>query len=77
LYDIAIRKTAPDLYEAILLQCTHQRNQLLPIPKGFICSLHGSKFNLNGDVVKGPAERPLKKFETTMDQGELVIFLKS
>lgn len=75
-YDIAVRKTSEDQYEALLLECTHQQNQLMVIPNGFKCELHGSKFNLNGQVIKGPAERPLKKFETSVDQGELIIFLK-
>ena len=44
-----------------------------PIPNGFLCTLHGSKFNLDGKVIKGPAEHPLKKFTTSLDQEELVI----
>ena len=75
-YDIAVRKTSEDQYEALLLECTHQQNQLIVNPNGFKCNLHGSQFNLNGQVTKGPAERPLKKFETSLDQGQLVISLK-
>jgi Rieske Fe-S protein len=59
------------------MECTHQQNQLIAIPNGFKCNLHGSQFNLEGQVVKGPAERPLKKYKTSMDQGQLVIQLKS
>ena len=76
-YDIAVRKISTDQYEALLLECTHQQNQLIVNQNGFQCMLHGSQFNLNGLVVKGPAERPLKKFTTSIDQGLVVIQLKS
>ena len=76
-YDIAVRKTGTDQFDALLLECTHQQNQLIMNSNGFKCSLHGSQFNLNGQVVKGPAERALKKLSTTLDQGQLTIYLKS
>jgi Rieske Fe-S protein len=76
-YDIAVRKTATDQYEALLLECTHQQNQLILHSNGFKCTLHGSQFNLEGQVVKGPAELSLKQFRTSIDQGHLVIQLKS
>ena len=76
-YDIAVRKTGTDQYDALLLECTHQQNQLIMNSNGFKCSLHGSQFNLNGQVVKGPAERALKKLSTSLDQGQLTIYLKS
>jgi Rieske Fe-S protein len=76
-YNIAIRKSSTDQYEALLMECTHQQNQLLANSNGFKCPLHGSQFNINGQVTKGPAERPLKKYSTGLEQGELVIQLKS
>jgi Rieske Fe-S protein len=76
-FNIAIRKTATDQYEALLLECTHQQNQLNVISNGYKCPFHGSQFNLDGQVVKGPAELPLRKFQTSIDQGQLVIQLKS
>jgi Rieske Fe-S protein len=77
LYDIAVRKTSADEYEALLMQCTHQKNQLMAESGGFICSLHGSRFTIDGQVRKGPAELPLKKFTTSLDQGQLIILIKS
>jgi Rieske Fe-S protein len=76
-FDIAVRKISADQYEALLLECTHQQNQLIISQNGFKCMLHGSQFNLDGQVVKGPAERPLKKYTTILDQGQIVIQLKS
>jgi Rieske Fe-S protein len=77
LYDIAVRKTAMDQYEALLLQCTHQQNQLMVNSNGYKCNLHGSQFNFDGNVVKGPAEGALRKFTTSLDQDRLIVQLKS
>src|ERR1700682_4669897 len=77
LYNIAVRKISTDQYEALLLECTHQQNQLIANSNGFRCTLHGSQFNLNGQVIKGPAERPLKKFNTRLEQDQLLIQLRS
>jgi Rieske Fe-S protein len=76
-YDIAIRKTSAGEYEALLLECTHQQNQLIVNQNGFKCMLHGSQFNLDGQVVKGPAEQPLKRYSTSQDQGQIIVQLKS
>jgi Rieske Fe-S protein len=76
-YDIAVRKISPDNYEAVFMQCTHQKNQLMLDGSGFICTLHGSRFSKDGYVKKGPAELPLKKFMTRIEQDQLVIQLKS
>ena len=76
-YDIAVRKNTAGEYEALLLQCTHQQNQLIVNQNGFKCMLHGSQFDLDGRVVKGPAERALTKFFTRTEQGQVIIQLKS
>ncbi|MBS1916243.1 MAG: Rieske (2Fe-2S) protein [Bacteroidetes bacterium] len=76
-YDIAVQKKADNSYEALLLQCTHQSNQLVPNGNGYTCSLHGSQFNKDGDVTKGPAEKPLKHYPVTVNQDKLSIQLKS
>ncbi len=73
LYDIAVQKKADGTYDALLLQCTHLDNQLVPAQNGFSCSLHGSMFSSNGKVLKGPAEIPLKKYATAISNNNLVI----
>jgi Rieske Fe-S protein len=76
-YDIAIRKISAEEYEAILMECSHQKNQLIATSNGFMCTLHGSRFNLEGNVLKGPAERPLKKFNTSLENDQLAVQLNS
>lgn len=76
-YDIAVQKKEDNTYEALLMQCTHQENQLIATGNGYTCSLHGSQFNKDGKVTKGPAENPLKQYSTSVDQQNLIIHIKS
>ncbi|QEC69812.1 Rieske 2Fe-2S domain-containing protein [Panacibacter ginsenosidivorans] len=73
-FDIAVQKNADNTYQALLLQCTHQENQLTPNGKnGYQCSLHGSQFDMVGNVRKGPAEKPLERYYTSIENNNLVI----
>lgn len=76
-YDIAVRKLDDGKYEALFLQCTHQRNQVIPESNGFLCPLHGSRYTIDGQVKKGPAELSLRKFPVHEESGNLIIDLKS
>jgi len=77
LYAIAVRKKEDNTYSALLLKCTHQDNQLNAASNGFSCSLHGSAFNADGAVTKGPAERALKQYSVSADQTNVTIHLKA
>ena len=72
-YSIALRKKDDRSYTALLLKCTHQDNQLTADSDGFSCSLHGSAFNRDGQVVKGPAGRALKSYPVTVETGTVII----
>jgi Rieske Fe-S protein len=72
-YDIAVEKNADNTYKALLMQCTHQDNQLTATGNGFSCSLHGSQFDKDGKVRKGPAEDPLTQYNTFVSNGQLII----
>lgn len=74
-YDIAVQKTGDSSYQALLMQCTHQENQLTPTGNGYSCSLHGSQFSRDGRVKKGPAENPLKQYPTSVTQTQVIIHI--
>jgi Rieske Fe-S protein len=74
-YEIAVQKTPDGNYTALLLQCTHYENQLMPAGKGFACNVHGSRFNGEGRVLKGPATAPLKQLTITKTGNNLIIQL--
>lgn len=76
-YSIALRKKDDGSYSALLLKCTHQDNQLTAASDGYTCSLHGSAFNSDGKVIKGPAERALKTYPVTVENNFILINTKA
>jgi len=77
-FDIAVQRNADNTYQALLLQCTHQENQLTVQGKnGYRCSLHGSEFDMNGNVRKGPAQQPLEKYNTSIENNNLIIHINT
>lgn len=74
-YDIAVQKKEGDNYTALLLLCTHQQTQLTVTGDGFSCPLHGSRFDKDGNVRKGPAEKQLTSFKTSVSGSNLIIQL--
>lgn len=73
--DIAVQKKEDGSYYALLLECTHQENALTPTSNGYHCSLHGSDFDKNGNVRKGPAEQSLTKYNTVIQENNLIIYI--
>ena len=69
MYDLALHKHQDNSYTAVLLCCTHADTQLSASGEEFKCSAHGSRFDLDGRVLKGPAQKDLEQFpaETTKD----------
>jgi len=68
---IAVIRENQDIY-ALNLTCTHLGCTVNATSKGFICPCHGSVFTTVGDVVKGPADRPLKRLAVE-EQGDDVL----
>jgi Rieske Fe-S protein len=72
-YDIAVQQHENKTYTAMLMRCTHMDNQLTTSGDGYRCSLHGSEFDKEGNVKKGPAEQPLKKYTVTIENENIII----
>jgi cytochrome b6-f complex iron-sulfur subunit len=59
---------------AVSAVCTHLGCIVAPSPQGFACPCHGSKFDRKGNVIGGPAPRPLPWLEVSRAaDGQLVI----
>lgn len=74
-YEIAVQKNTDNTFEALLLRCTHQNNQLIPTGSGYYCSLHGSQYDKKGKVKKGPAEKPLPSLQVETTPTNLIIHI--
>ncbi len=61
-------------YHALSLVCTHLGCTVEVTPKSVVCPCHGSVFDRAGNVVRGPADRPLERYEVE-DRGEVLAVL--
>ena len=62
-------------FSALSLVCPHLGCTVESKPEGFACPCHGSRFDSQGEVTRGPAIKPLTalRIETTPD-GKLKLF---
>lgn len=76
---IIVARTLQNAFLAVSQACTHQgtRVNFNASANTFVCPNHGSIFNNLGEVVQGPATRPLTRYMTTFDPstGELKIVM--
>lgn len=61
---IAVMRDGERVY-ALDLVCTHLGCTVNVTPAGLVCPCHGSAFDREGRVLKGPADRALKRYEVT------------
>lgn len=73
---LLVARTAQDVFSALTAVCTHQActiagygNQI------YTCPCHGSQFNTNGQVTRGPATNALRKYATQFANDQLTITL--
>lgn len=70
---IFVFNTAEGFY-AVSSICTHLGCSVRKSAKGFECPCHGSKFDENGDVLSGPAPRPLAWYRLNLGRtGDLIV----
>ena len=70
---IVLTQPSPGVFKGLSAICTHKGCTLSAIADGTIdCPCHGSKFNLDGTVAKGPATTPLAAKTVTV-QGDSIV----
>ncbi len=62
-------------YIALLLSCTHQKCTVSVTPDKLVCPCHGAKFDKQGTVLQGPADKNLLALELSEQGNEIVISL--
>lgn len=75
-YDLAVQKNADGSFTTLVLMCTHAGQPLTKTGKNYYCALHGSQFDHEGHVTKGPAEKDLLQLHTNVINNQLTIKLK-
>lgn len=64
-------------FHAISSICTHLRCRVGHVRNGFQCPCHGSRFDIEGNVIRGAAPRPLDWYEVTLaENGEIRVNTK-
>ncbi len=73
---LVVIRTTQNEYTVVSAKCTHfGRTVDYNHETGILrcVSIGHSQFTLDGKVLKGPAKKPLKCYETTLSKGELII----
>lgn len=65
-------------YKALSAKCTHMGCTVSFEAKGdyFLCECHGSEFNMNGKVLKGPATLPLPVYNVSISGDKIYVSVK-
>lgn len=63
----AAKRTGPSTFAAYSRSCTHEGTRINLSGTGFLCPNHGARFDNDGNVTLGPANRALTKLATSYD----------
>lgn len=71
---LLVARTAQDTFAAVTAICTHQSCTITNYSNQiYTCPCHGSQFNTNGQVRKGPANSALRQYQTQFANNQLTI----
>ena len=62
-------------FVAVSTRCMHRGCQVEPADGKLICPCHGSEYDTQGAVLKGPTRRPLERYPVTADDQVVAIDL--
>jgi Rieske Fe-S protein len=71
--DVVITQPTAGVFEGFSTVCPHAGCNVSKITDGnIVCPCHGSRFNLDGSVAKGPATKPLESKPVSV-QGDSIV----
>jgi len=73
--NIIVLRLGENEYIALSPICTHLGCRVRKARDGFECPCHGSRYDLSGQVINGPAARNLTRFPVRREGEELLIAL--
>lgn len=71
---VVIIRSEEDIY-ALSLVCTHLGCTVNVTAENVVCPCHGSVFDREGNVLKGPADKPLKRLQVEKQRDKLVVLV--
>jgi len=71
---VAIAREGEKIY-AVSLICTHLGCTVSATPGELVCPCHGSAFDWKGNVLKGPADRPLPSYKVEEREGKISVMM--
>ena len=69
---VAIVREGDEVY-ALDLSCTHLGCTVSVTPTELVCPCHGSRFDRRGEVLEGPADRPLRRLAVEVRGDQWVV----
>jgi Rieske Fe-S protein len=70
---VGIARTGTNKYVALDLRCPHQGATVDRTEQGWLCNVHLSEFESDGDLQLGPATTGLKKIPIKVSRGVAVV----
>lgn len=70
---VVVIRREDEIY-ALSLVCTHLGCTVNVTPNNLVCPCHGSVFDRDGTVLKGPSDKPLERLEVR-EQGDSLVVL--
>jgi len=74
-YPVCVYRFSATEFSAVLMRCTHQGTELQVFGDRLQCPAHGSEFSSTGAVQNGPADKNLRRFLVSEENGTLKIDL--
>lgn len=73
---IVVVRTGENAYVALSSTCTHLGCTVRKEPSFFRCPCHGSTYTIEGTVVRGPAEKPLQRYDVEANNQQVIISIQ-
>lgn len=76
---LIVIRSGDGIYHALVDHCTHNDKELYYMHEGEMLRCHSGKsyFDIQGNVMEGPAEVPLRVFPIRQEADQLIIAMKS
>ena len=72
-YPILLIKIAPERFVALSTECMHLGCTVKKQPSLIRCPCHGSVYDLEGNVLKGPTQHPLMQYAVRMSGTQAIV----